>query len=100
MGQINFIWGLIGEKLSFGAYFRLNWGDWNFKRPNLICTKLIDWNQGLNCKKIEVWGQLGAGLKKFVAKDQSAKGTTIEGLNWQKLGVKLKKLKVWWSIRG
>jgi hypothetical protein len=32
-------------------------------------------------------------LKKFIAKDQSAKGTTIEGLNWQKPGVKLKKLK-------
>jgi hypothetical protein len=23
MGQINFIWGLIGENLSLGAYFRL-----------------------------------------------------------------------------
>jgi hypothetical protein len=44
MGQINFIWGLIGEKLSLGALFGLNWGDWNFKRPNLIFTKLIDWN--------------------------------------------------------
>jgi hypothetical protein len=30
-------------------------------------------------------GQLGAGLTKFTAKDQSAKGTTIKGLidkNW------------------
>jgi hypothetical protein len=54
IGQINFIGGLIGEKISFGAQFRLNWEDWNFRRPNLIFTKSIDWNQGLNCKKIKV----------------------------------------------
>ena len=42
MGQINFIWGLISEKLSLGAEFGLNGEDWNFKRPNLIFTKLID----------------------------------------------------------
>jgi hypothetical protein len=46
MGQINFIRGLIGEKLSLGAQIRLNWEDWNFKGSNLIFTKLIDWNQG------------------------------------------------------
>jgi len=44
MGQINFIRGLISEKLSLGAYFELNWEYWNFKTPNLIFTKLIDWN--------------------------------------------------------
>jgi hypothetical protein len=33
-------------------------------------------------------------LTKFATKDQSAKGAKIEGLNWQKPGVKLKKLKV------
>jgi len=31
MGQINFIRGLIGEKLSLKAQFRLNWEDVNFK---------------------------------------------------------------------
>jgi hypothetical protein len=46
MAQINFIRGLIGEKLSFGPQFELNWEDLNFKRPNLIFTKLINWNQG------------------------------------------------------
>jgi hypothetical protein len=46
MGQINFIRGLIGEKLSLGAQFTLNWEDWNFRRPNLIFTKSIGSNQG------------------------------------------------------
>jgi hypothetical protein len=46
MSQINSIRGLIGEKLSLGAQFGLNWEDWNFKRLNLIFTKSIDWNQG------------------------------------------------------
>jgi hypothetical protein len=32
-------------------------------------------------RKLKFWGQLGAGLKKFAAKDQSAKSTTIEGFN-------------------
>jgi len=56
MGQINFIWDLIGKTLSLGSYFGLNWEDWNFKRPNLIFTKLIDWNQWQNRKNIEVLG--------------------------------------------
>jgi hypothetical protein len=42
MDQNNFIRGLIGEKLSLRAQFGLNWEDCNFKRPNLIFTKLID----------------------------------------------------------
>jgi hypothetical protein len=46
MGQIYFIWGLIGETLSLGVQFGFNWEDWNFKRLNFIFTKLIDWNQG------------------------------------------------------
>jgi len=50
--------------------------------------------------KLKFWGQLGARLKKFASKDQSAKGATIEGLHWPKPGVELKKLKVKWSIRG
>jgi hypothetical protein len=44
MGQINFIMDLIDEKLSLEAQFGLNREDWNFKRPNLILTKSIDWN--------------------------------------------------------
>jgi len=44
MGQINFIRGLIGEKLSLGAQFRLNLEDLNFRWPNLIFTELIGWN--------------------------------------------------------
>jgi hypothetical protein len=34
MGQINFIRGLIGEKLSLKAQFGLNWEDVNFKNQN------------------------------------------------------------------
>jgi hypothetical protein len=48
MGKINFIWGLIGEKLSLRTQFGLNWENWNFKRSNLIFIKLIDSNQGQN----------------------------------------------------
>jgi hypothetical protein len=46
MGQINFILGLIGKILNLGTQFGLNWEDLNFKRPNLIFTELIHWNQG------------------------------------------------------
>jgi hypothetical protein len=74
MGQINFIWGLIGEKLSLGAQFGLNWEDWNFKRSNLIFTKLIDWNQGQIARKLKFWGQLGVKFTKLAANDQFAKG--------------------------
>jgi hypothetical protein len=45
IGQINFIKGLIGEKLSLEAQFGLNWEGWNLRRSNLFFTKLIDWNQ-------------------------------------------------------
>jgi len=45
IGQINFIRDLINEELSLGAQFELNWEDYNFRRPNLISTKSIDWNQ-------------------------------------------------------
>jgi hypothetical protein len=65
MGKINFIWGLIGEKLSLGAQFGLNWEDWNFKRPNLIFTKLIDSNQGQNRKKIKVLGSIRGQIEEF-----------------------------------
>jgi hypothetical protein len=44
MGQINFIRNLIDEKLSLETQFGLNREYWNFKGPNLILTKLIDWN--------------------------------------------------------
>jgi len=56
MSQINFIWDLIGKTLSLGAQFELNWEDWNFKRLNIVFTKLINWNEGQNRKKIEVLG--------------------------------------------
>ena len=65
MGQINFIWGLIGELLSLGAYVGLNWEDWNLKRPDLIFTKLIDWNQRPNCKKIKVLGSIKGQIDKI-----------------------------------
>jgi hypothetical protein len=55
MGQINFIRGLTGKTLSLRAQFGLNWEYWNFKRSNLIFTKLIDWNQELNHKKIKTF---------------------------------------------
>jgi len=32
-------------------------------------------------RKLKFWGQLGAKLKKFAAKDQSAKGAALWGLN-------------------
>jgi hypothetical protein len=44
MDQINFIRDLNGETLSLRAQFRFNWEDYNFRRPNLIFIKLIDWN--------------------------------------------------------
>jgi hypothetical protein len=58
MGQINFTRGLISENLILRAQFGLNWEDWNFKIPNLIFTKLIDWNQMQNYKKIKVLGSI------------------------------------------
>jgi len=36
MGLINFIVGLIGEKLSLRAQFRLHREEWNLRRLNLI----------------------------------------------------------------
>ena len=58
MSQINFIRGLICEKLSLGAQFEFNWEGWNFRRPNLIFTKSIDWNQGQKRKIIKVLGSI------------------------------------------
>jgi hypothetical protein len=37
-------------------------------------------------------------LKKLTAKDVCVKGAKIEGLNWQKPRVKLKKLKFWGQL--
>jgi len=37
--------------------------------------------RGQIARKLKFWGQLGAKLKKFAAKDQYAKGAKIEGLN-------------------
>jgi hypothetical protein len=48
-----------------GAQFRLNWEDLNFKRPNLIFTKLIDWNHGQNHKKIEVFGLIRGQIEEI-----------------------------------
>jgi hypothetical protein len=39
MSQINFIRSLIWN-IKFGVQFGFNWEYWNFKRPNLIFTKL------------------------------------------------------------
>jgi len=50
-GQINFIRELISETLNLEAQFELNREDWNFKGPNLIFTKSINWNRKQNCKK-------------------------------------------------
>ena len=69
MDQINFIRGLIGEKLSLGAQFGFNREDWNFKRLNLIFTKSIGWIKGKIVRKSKFWGQLRTKLKKFTAND-------------------------------
>jgi hypothetical protein len=45
MGQIKFIKDLIGEKLSLGTQFELNWEDWNFRESNLNFTKSIGSNK-------------------------------------------------------
>jgi hypothetical protein len=37
----SFFRALIGENLSLGAQFRLNWEDWNFRRPNKVFLFLI-----------------------------------------------------------
>jgi len=39
-----------------GAQLGFKSEDWNFKRPNLIFTKSINWNQRQNHKKIKVLG--------------------------------------------
>jgi hypothetical protein len=65
MSKINFIRGLIGEILSLKAQFGLNWEERNFKRSNLILTKLIDWNQGQNHKKINVLGSIRGQIETF-----------------------------------
>jgi hypothetical protein len=78
MSQINFIKGVIGKKkLTLGAQLRLNWEDWNFRRPNLIFVKSIEWNQEQNSKKIKVLGQIRVKLKKFTANDQYVKGSKL-----------------------
>jgi hypothetical protein len=95
MGQINFIWGLIGKQtLSLGVQFGLNWENWNFKTPNLISTKLVDWNHGKNRKKIEVLRSIIGQIKEIHVKDQYVKNTKLLVLNWQKPRVKLKNMKV------
>jgi hypothetical protein len=50
--------------------------------------------RGQIARKLKFWGQLEAKLKKFAAKDQSAKAPKLRGLIDKKTGVKLKKLKV------
>jgi hypothetical protein len=40
------------------AQFEFNCDDWNFRKPNLIFTKSIDWNQGKNYNKIKVFGSI------------------------------------------
>jgi hypothetical protein len=37
--------------------------------------------KGQIARKLKFWGQLEAKLKKFAARDQSAKGAKIKGLN-------------------
>jgi hypothetical protein len=37
--------------------------------------------RGQIARKLKFWGQLGVKLTKFTAKDQSAKGAKIGGLN-------------------
>jgi hypothetical protein len=37
--------------------------------------------KGQIARKLKSWGQLGAKLKKFAAKDQSPKGAKIKELN-------------------
>jgi len=82
MGKINFIRGLIGEKLSLGAQFDLNWEDENFKRPNLIFTKSIDRNQGQNHKKIRV---LGSNWQISQSRTNMQKTSNYRGsINWNR----------------
>jgi hypothetical protein len=89
-----------------GAQFGLNWEDWNFKTPNLIFTKLIDWNQGQNHKKIKVFGSISGQIEENRNQGPIWKnanyGSLIDkywGWNWRnwkfngQLGVKLHKSK-------
>jgi hypothetical protein len=64
MSQINFIRDVIGENLSLGAQFGLNWEYWNFRGPNLIFTKSIDSNQG-NHKKIKVLESIRVSIEEI-----------------------------------
>jgi len=82
------------------AQFKLNWEDCNFKRPNLIFVKSINWNQGKIASQLKFWGQLGVKLKKFAAKDKFKKGDKLWGPNWLKSEVKLKKIESLMVNRG
>jgi hypothetical protein len=93
MGQINFISNLI-EKLSLGAQFELNWEHWNFRVPNSIFMKSIDWNQRQKCKtKFKVYCQLKVKLKKFKPRTFLKKALNFEESIWFKTGMKLKQIK-------
>ena len=49
--------------------------------------------RGEIARKLKVWSQFKAKLNKFIAIDHFAKGIELQGLNWLKSGVKLKKIK-------
>jgi len=78
--------GLIGKNLSFGAQFGLNWEDWNFKRPNFIFTNLIDWNQGQNRKKIEVFGLIKGQIEEIHGQWPICKKRHTLGVKLTKIG--------------
>jgi len=56
--------------------------------------KKIGWGRISNVEKSKFWGQLEVKLKKFIVKYQFEKDTELQGLNWWKWMMKLKKLKV------
>ena len=47
------------------------------KKPNLICTKSIDWNWRENRKKIKVLKLIKGYIEEILSQDQSAQGSEL-----------------------
>jgi murein L,D-transpeptidase YafK len=77
-----------------------NWADLNFKGSNLIFPNPIKWNQGWNCNKIKVWGvNYGSDWWNSRLRIVLQRAREFRDSIRLKTRVKLKRLKVWRSIK-
>jgi hypothetical protein len=100
MGQINFVRDLIGENLSLGAQFGLNWKDWNFRGSNLILQSQLVQIRGKIARKSKFWGQLRVKLKKFTVKDHFEKKYRTLKTQWSQLIEIMGKIEKNWKFNG